>query len=205
MRRLEIAVSVVVEAPAFPGDVIVNLPILHANGSPLVAAHATSDLLPAILREHGVIAVSLSVPQPRREHCEGRGFIPMLRAFGLALRDEASRLVSKHDGGFCFVAMLSARTRAALHLPFQIGGKDAEHLRLRLRECGNRHRARVNTPALFIRRHALPAMAARFIREQLACGWACQGISLLSIRSARRSAHLFVHCSQRASRSMPCP
>ena len=90
----------------------------------------------------------------------------MLRAFVLALHDDARRDVSDADGRIRLVDVLAAGTRGAERVDAQLGGIDRQVLDLvEFRQDRNRARGGMDAALCFRRRHALHAVRARFELE----------------------------------------
>lgn len=114
----------------FAGDVVNNPVLLKAIRSALIAPHAAPNLLPSLAVRRRVLSRPGTLPKLRHQFRLGK-LHAVFAAARLGRLHDPCRLVAKAATVHVLVAMLAARTRAAIPLNFQIGVVEGKRPRIR--------------------------------------------------------------------------
>ena len=164
-QRSPFPAQVFLQAPAFPGDVVYDLAILHPDSPALVPSHPAADLLAAGIGGSARCGPVLGLPKLRSEHGHrGLAVLP-LRPLRFAPDRDSAFAVPELHGAVDLVAVLPAGSGSSARLPFNLGIQDVHHRIWHLRQDGNRHGASVDAPAPLVGWNTLPAMPSRFIAK----------------------------------------
>jgi hypothetical protein len=165
VASLPFSAQVFLEPPASTGDVIVDLPLLFPHGPALVAPSPASELCLTGRCLAAVCGAFFCLQQlcPQQRHCGG----PVLRLASLRLASDhdSTGAVPKLHGRGCLVSVLPAWAASPASLPIQVTVMDHYLDGARFAQDSDRHRTRMDAPALLVRRDALPSVSASLVAE----------------------------------------
>ncbi len=116
-----------------------------------------------------ILLLQQSLVEPRPQNFHRLILVFVLTALVLTLNYHSRRKMSYANGRLCFVYVLTARSRSAEHVYFQIGGIYLQFHLIGLSKHRNRYRGGMDTSLRFGLRHSLNSVYSAFVLKSGIC------------------------------------